>query len=70
MRVCQQGMTDRADHMHLCAKNFAEILTKRYLSKPQVEENHVPIRIKAHSNSSRHIPISQSNIPIKAGHAD
>ena len=53
MRVCQQGMTDRADHMHLCAKNFAEILTKRYLSKPQVEENHVPIGIKAHSNLSK-----------------
>jgi hypothetical protein len=26
-------MADRADHMRPCAKNFAEILTKHYLSK-------------------------------------
>jgi hypothetical protein len=46
-----------------CAKNFAEILTKRYLSNTQVEESQVPFEGEAHSNSARHIP-------IKTAHAD
>jgi len=40
--VCQLGTPDRADHLDPCAKIFAEILTKRYLSKTQVEESQVP----------------------------
>ena len=42
MTVCQQGTPDRADHMHPCAKIFAEMLAKRYLSKLHAEEKQIP----------------------------
>ena len=48
--VCQQGTADRADHMHPCAKIFAEILTKHYLSKTPSGGKSGANPSKAHSN--------------------